>query len=159
VIETNIKVSNIIYNFLLLTKKGFSYCKEKGFDDRIWNEIVSGKISFRHRFYQFHIKNWLTQNGWDVIIENRINGNKWVDVEARYGTKRIAIEIAVTKFELNDITKCINDGFDEVRVICKDKTTKEKIDNFINCSVFEKNGTLVIVQTINNLLSRMPSKR
>lgn len=159
VIETNIKVSNNIYNFLLLTKKGFSYCKERGFDDKVWNEIVSGKISFRHRFYQFYIKNLLTQNGWDVIIENRINGNKRVDVVARYGHKRIAIEIAVTKFEINDITKCINDGFDEVRVICKDKTAKERIETTINGSIFELNGTMVIVQTINNLLSKMPKKR
>jgi hypothetical protein len=130
-----------------------------------------GKVSFLHRYYQFLIKNYLTQDGWEVALEKRINakkrddddekddGVKRVDIEATYNKKRrIAIEVAVTKFELQDIKKCINNGFDEIRVVCKDETTRKKIENKINGSNGGKKPDFVIVQTINGFLGSMPQK-
>ncbi len=156
--DVNIKVSNSISNFLVLRKKGLAMCEKLGHMGQLWREIVTGKVSFRHRFYQFLIKNYLTRDGWDVTVESRINGNKRVDVEAEYGNKRIAIEVAVTKFELQDVMKCINDGFDEVRVVCKDETARKKIENKINGSNGGKKRDFVFVQTINELLDSMPLK-
>jgi hypothetical protein len=169
--EVNIKVSNSISNFLVLTKKGLSFCEKQGLKGQVWEEIVMGNVSFLHRYYQFLIKNYLTQDGWDVDLESPIKGNKGVDsnkkidgiqrvdIEALYNKKRrIAIEVAVTKFELPDILKCINDGFDEVIVVCKDEMARKKIANKIRGSDGGKKSDFVIVQTINGFLSSMPQK-
>jgi hypothetical protein len=96
-----------------------------------------------------------------VNLESRVNGNNKVDIEADYMNKRrIAIEIAVSKFELHDIEKCIQDknGFDEIRVVCKDETTKKRIENKIFGSNGGKRPEFVFVQTINGLLNSMPQK-
>lgn len=168
--DVNVKVSNSIFNFLVLTKKGLSFCKGQGLEGMVWEEIVMGKVSFLHRYYQFLIKDYLTQDGWIVNLESPINGNKEVndnkkegvkrvDIEATYNKKRrIAIEVAVSKFELQDILKCINDGFDEVRVVCKDEMIRKKIENKINGSNGGKKPDFVIVQTINGLLNDLPQK-
>jgi len=157
--EVNIKVSNSISNFLVLSKKGFALCEKQGLKDQIWTEIVTGKVSFRHKFYQFLIKDYLTQDGWTTVnLESRIDGNKRVDIEAEYGNRKIAIEVAVTKFELQDVMKCINDGFDEVRVVCKDEIARKKIEGIINGSNGGKKRDFVFVQTINGLLDNMPLK-
>jgi len=156
--DVNIKVSSSISNFLVLRKKGLAMCEKFGHSGQLWREIVTGKVSFRHRFYQFLIKDYLTQDGWDVTVESRINGNKRVDVEATYGKRRVAVEVAVTKFEIQDVMKCINDGFDEVRVVCKDEIARKKIENKINGSNGGKKRDFVFVQTINGLLDSMPLK-
>jgi hypothetical protein len=136
-----------------------------------------GKVSFLHRYYQFLIKNYLTQDGWIVNLESPINGNngvgdnkeagiKRVDVEARDEIegevkRKIGIEVVVTKFDHQDIEKLenfIDDGFHEVRFVCRDETTRKKIENKINGSNSGKKPDFVIVQTINGFLGSMPQK-
>lgn len=163
VTETNIKISNSISNFLILTRRGLEFCEEHGCKGNLWREITTGKVSFRHRFYQFLIKEYLTRDGWDVNLESQIDGNRRVDVEAIYRTdgetkRRIAIEVAVTKFEIQDLMKCINDGFDEVRVVCRDETARKRIESVINSFDGKKKRDSVVVQTINGLLNNMPQK-
>lgn len=175
--EINIKASSSISNFLVLTQKGLSFCEKQGLRGQVWEEIVMGKVSFLHRYYQFLIKNYLTQDGWKVKLESPINGNeepdgkksdgiKKVDIEAKDEIegevkRKIAIEVVVTKFDHQDIEKLknfIHDGFDEVRVVCKDESTRKKIENKINGSNGGKKADSVIVQTINAFLSSMPQK-
>jgi len=156
--EVNIKVSNNISNYLVLNKKGFALCEKLGHDSSFWREIVSGNLSFHHNFYQDLIKNYLTQDGWTVKLESRINGNKWVDVDAVHKGNgfRMAIEVAVSKFVPHDVIKCFDEGFDEVRVVCKDEIVRKKIENTIFRSNCDFEQDLVFVQTINDFLSNIP---
>jgi len=156
--EVNIKVSNNISNYLVLNKKGFARCEKLGYDSSFWREIVSGNLSFHHKFYQDLIERYLTQDGWKVKLESRINGNKWVDVDALYEDNgfRMAIEIAVSKFVPHDVIKCFDEGFDEVRVVCKDEIARKKIENTIFRSSCDFEQDLVFVQTINEFLSNIP---
>lgn len=157
--EVNIRVHNSVFNFLVLTKKGLSFCEEQGLEDKDWNEIVGGKVSFRHKFYQNLMKDYLVEDGWTVNLESSVNGNQKVDIEADYNKKKkIAIEVAVTKFELQDILKCLNNGFDEVRVVCRDETARKRIENDIYSAIDEIDRDSVIVQTINGFLSSLPKK-
>ena len=131
-----------------------------GYDSSFWREIVSGNLSFRHKFYQDLIKDYLTKEGWKVKIESRIKGNKWVDVDALYKNNgfnfRMAIEIAVSKFVPHDIEKCFKDKFNEIRVVCKDEIARKKIENIISGSNCDFEQDLVFVQTINEFLSNIP---
>jgi DNA helicase HerA-like ATPase len=156
--EVNIKVSNNISNYLVLNKKGFALCEKLGYDGSFWREIVSGNLSFHHKFYQNLIRRYLTQDGWEVKLESRIKGNKWVDVDAVHKGNgfRMAIEIAVSKFVPQDIEKCFEDDFDEVRVVCKDEIARKKIENTIFRSNCDFEQDLVFVQTINEFLSNIP---
>ena len=82
-----------------------------------------------------------------------------MDIEASYNNRRkIAIEVAITKFELQDIKKCMNNGFDEVRVVCRDETARKRIEKKISSSNGGNGADSVIVQTINGFLSSMPKK-
>jgi len=162
VTELNVKVSNTIFNFLVLTEKGLATCTVNGPVDTDWKDIVSGKVSFLHKFYQFLIKEVLTQEGWEVFIEYKIKDDKWVDVVAKCGNRNLAFEVAITKFEPDDVLKCMvdeNEKFDEIRVVCQDETTRKDIEKLILSSVDEKKQKLVIVQTISGLMSDMPKKR
>jgi hypothetical protein len=156
--EKNIKISNRVYKLIILTKKGFNYCEEMGHQNRNWNEIISHKVSFRHRFYQFVIKNFFTQEGWEVIMENHIEYDKIIDVDARYGHKKIALEVAVSKFEIEDIQKCIDAGYDEVRVICPTQKDRDRVIGIMNGSFSTKKGISVVVQTLNDFLEKSPAK-
>ncbi|MCU0849744.1 MAG: DUF87 domain-containing protein [Candidatus Thermoplasmatota archaeon] len=159
--ELNVKVSKTIFNFLVLTQKGFATCIVNGQVNEDWKDIVSGKVSFLHKFYQFLIKEVLTQEGWDVFIEYKIKDDKWVDVVAKCGNRNLAFEVAITKFEPDDVLKCIADEkekFDEIRVVCKDETTRKEIEELVLGSVGQKERELVIVQTISGLMSDMPKK-
>ena len=156
--EVNIKVSNNISNYLVLNKKGFALCEKLGYGSSFWREIVSGNLSFHHKFYQDLIKDYLTKDGWTVKLESRIKGNKWVDVDALYEDNgfRMAIEVAVSKFVPHDVIKCFDEGFDEVRVVCKDEIVRKKIENTIFRSNRDFEQDLVFVQTINEFLSNIP---
>jgi hypothetical protein len=157
--EKNVRISNVIFNFLLLTEKGLAACEASGCTGEKWREIVSGNVSFLHRFYQFFIKEVLTHEGWDVFIEHKIGGDKWVDVVASYqDRKKVAFEVAITKFEPDDVLKCMGKRFDEIRVVCKDEKKRKRIEKLITGSVCEKEHELVIVQTINGFVSDMPKK-
>ena len=156
--EVNIKVSNNISNYLVLNKKGFALCEKLGYKSSFWREIVSGNLSFHHKFYQNLIKRYLTRDGWKVKLESRIKGNKWVDVDAEFNGNgfRMAVEIAVSKFVPQDVKKCFEEDFDEVRVVCKDEIARKKIENTIFRSNSNFEQDLVFVQTINEFLSNIP---
>jgi energy-coupling factor transporter ATP-binding protein EcfA2 len=169
VTEVNIKVNNSIYNFLVLTKKGLSFCEEQGLKDKNWNEIVGGKLSFRHKFYQNLMKNYLVQDGWKVHFEHPVNGdkrtnvNKKVDLVADYEIegkveKSIAVEVVLSNYEVYTLMNCVDNGFDEIRVICKDETARKRIENDIYGAIDEMDRDSVIVQTINGFLGSMPQK-
>ena len=158
--EVNIKVSNNISNYLVLNKKGFALCEKLGHDSSFWREIVSGNLSFHHKFYQDLIMRYLTKEGWKVKLESRIKGNKWVDVDAVYKNNgfnfRMAVEIAVSKFVPQDVKKCFKEKFNEIRVVCKDEIARKKIENIISVSNCDFKQDLVFVQTINDFLSNIP---
>ena len=167
--EVNIKIENSVYNFLVLTKKGLSFCEEQGLKDKDWNEIVGRKVSFRHKYYQNLMKNYLVQDGWGVKFEQpvngdkRNNGSKKVDLIAKYPPKgmakrKIAVEVALSNYEVYTIMNCVDDGFDEVRVVCRDETARKRIENDIYGAIDEMHQDSVIVQTINGFLSSLPKK-
>ncbi len=167
VTEINIKVENSVYNFLVLTKKGLSFCEEQGLKDKDWNEIVGGKLSFRHKFYQNLMKKYLVQDGWTVHFEHpvigdkRTNVNKKVDLVADYKIegkveKSIAVEVALSNYEVYTIMNCVDDGFDEVRVVCRDETARKRIEKDIYGAIDEIDRDFVIVQTINGFLNSLP---
>lgn len=160
--ELNVKVSKTIFNFLVLTQKGFATCVVNGPVNEDWKDIVAGKVSFLHKFYQFLIKEVLTQEGWEVFIEYQIKDDKWIDVVAKCGNRNLAFEVAITKFEPEDVLKCMVDGnerFDEIRVVCQDETARKDIETLILNSISKKEQKLVIVQTISGLMTDMPKKR
>lgn len=167
--EVNIKVENSVYNFLVLTKKGLSFCEEQGLTDKDWNEIVGRKVSFRHKFYQNLMKNYLVQDGWTVHFEHPVNGDKRtnvtknVDLVADYEIngkveKSIAIEVALSNYEVYTLMNCVDNGFDEIRVVCRDETARKRIENDIYRAIDEIDRDSVVVQTINGFLGSIPEK-
>ena len=65
----------------------------------------------------------------------------------------------MTNFDHQDIEKLknfINDGFHEVRFVCKNESTRKKIENTIFRSNSNFEQDLVFVQTINEFLSNIP---
>ena len=155
----NIRISNSVSSFLVLTRKGLALCREHGHESVFWREIVSGKVSFRHRFYQFLVASYLTREGWDVKAESRI-GNGRVDLEAvrrvNGRVRRIAVEVVVTKFKPGDVTRCINDGFNEVWIVCRDESTRKRVKKLIEGMKLGKKADSVLVRTISALLENAP---
>ena len=64
----------------------------------------------------------------------------------------------MSNYEVNTIMNCVNDGFDEVRVVCRDETARKRIENDIYSAINEIDHDSVIVQTINGFLGSMPQK-
>ena len=91
------------------------------------------------------------------------NGSKKVDLIAKYlingrVKRKIAIEVALSNYEVYTIMNCVDDGFDEVRVVCRDETARKRIENDIYCAIDEIDRDSVIVQTINGFLNSLPQK-
>ncbi len=168
--ETNIKISNKVSNYLTLSKKGLSLCEKEGLKNQLWTEVVSKKISFCHKLYQFLINYYLTQDGWIVRFERVVNGtkrtkevSKKADMIAEYKiegkvVKSIAVEVVITNYEVYTIMNCVDNGFDEIWIVCKDEKARKKIENDIYAAIDETDRDFVIVQTINGFLNNMPKK-
>ena len=115
------------------------------------------------------IKNNLVRDGWKVRFERWIkgyeknNGNKKVDIVAIYDndkgiSRKVAIEVALSNYEVYTIMNCVDDGFDEVRVVCRDETARKRMEKDIYAAIDEMDQDSVIVQTINGFLNSMPQK-
>ncbi len=113
------------------------------------------------------MKKYLVQDGWTVHFEHpvigdkRTNVNKKVDLVADYKIegkveKSIAVEVALSNYEVYTIMNCVDDGFDEVRVVCRDETARKRIEKDIYGAIDEIDRDFVIVQTINGFLNSLP---
>lgn len=148
----NIRLGMSIPTFLLLTERGRIYLESKGHKSKFWSEVVSGKISFVHRLLQVIIRKYFDEQGFKTHLEFKASGKK-VDVVA-LGEKRIAIEVSITStpsFELAHL-EYYKTEFDEVRLV----VPTPKLDSYK--AFFEKAGTGVIVQSIDDFMSVFSEK-
>jgi hypothetical protein len=114
-----------------------------------------------HLYLQALIKEMAEQAGYRVQLEMMApNGGGLVDVSLEKDERRIAVEISVTttaEWELHNVRKCLEAGYDTVVVCCGDAKRRTAIAQMIMDSLTqeERQRTVVIrpdeIQTILNV--------
>lgn len=78
-----------------------------------------GRGSFEHRFWCHSISEWYSARGYQTRVEAFVN-NKLVDVTARKGEERVAVEVTLSISNIEDnIRKDLEAGFHTVIIACK----------------------------------------
>ena len=110
--------------FLCLTKLGLDYLKHKNQVTKLWDYV--GRVGFEHRLYQVLITYSLRKIGYRTFIEKEVNGKRF-DIFALLNSKKIGIEVELSPNpDLSKILKGMKE-IDELIIICKDRTTLEKV--------------------------------
>jgi len=102
------------------TQKGRLMLNELGY------RAVDDKESVVHKFWKFRIAEYYKSRGFDVLVEEHVNGKP--DIIVISGDKKIAVEIETGNSEaIFNIEKNIKKGFDEVICVATNKEVEEKI--------------------------------
>jgi len=107
-----------------LTQKGQSILRELGY------EVKDNKESIEHKFWKSKIAEYYKTKGYNVLVEEHINGRP--DIIVVNGSKQIAVEIETGS---SDIIKNISrdlKAFDETVCVAIDKEVEEKIQQGLN---------------------------
>lgn len=101
-------------------------------------KLVQQKEQTEHRYLQSFIKRLAEARGYRTTLEEPTpDGKGRVDVSLERNGKRIAVEISVTtetEWEIHNIKKCINAGYNTVIECSSDKKILEKIKRKIESS-------------------------
>jgi hypothetical protein len=94
-------------------------------------KFIKQKEESQHRYLQNLIKRMSESRGYKAIIEEPTSDGKGrVDVHLERNNKRIAVEVCVTTemdWEMHNIEKCLQSGYDLVVECSNDKKTLENI--------------------------------
>jgi hypothetical protein len=104
--------------------------------EKLVTEKTPGKGGPEHKYLQALIKKAAQDNNYLAVIEKEIAGGS-VDISLEHSGIKIACEISVTShsdYELSNIKKCIEAGFNEIILCSQKENTLEKIKE----AVFEK---------------------
>jgi DNA-binding MarR family transcriptional regulator len=86
-----------------------------------------GKGGFEHVFHQQRLKQYFSEQGYQVKIEEYRNG-KAVDLGLAKDNHRIAVEIAMNPLnELSNIEKDFKAGWDEIWILCRDAKVRDHV--------------------------------
>ena len=110
--------------FLCLTKLGLDYLKHKNQVTKLWDYV--GRVGFEHRLYQVLITYSLRKIGYRAFMEKDMNGRRF-DILALLNGKKLGVEIELKPNpDLSKILRGMKE-IDELIIICKDRTTLEKV--------------------------------
>ncbi len=102
------------------TQKGRLMLNELGY------RAVDDKESIVHKFWKFRIAEYYKNKGFDILVEEHVNGKP--DIIVISGDKKVAVEIETGNSEaIQNIEKNIKAGFDEVICVATNKEVEEKI--------------------------------
>jgi hypothetical protein len=102
-----------------LTQKGRMMLNELGY------KAVDDKESIGHKFWKFRIAEYYKAKGFDVLVEEHVNGKP--DVIVMSGAKKIAVEIETGNSDyLKNIERDVK-AFDEVICVAVNKEVEERI--------------------------------
>ena len=128
--ENLIKPQNIVTSkgkkvIFDITPKGRLLLRDLG------HEIDDKPEGVIHKYWKQKIAEDYRQKGYEVLVEEKINGRP--DIIAKKNNKKIAIEIETGKsYALRNIQRDIEAGFDEVICMVTDKKLEERIELGIN---------------------------
>jgi hypothetical protein len=112
-----------------LTELGREYFKEQGLKP----EMAKRKGSLLHQFWCDQVKKRYEKAGYAVEEEYAVGKGKAVDLVAQKADERIAIEIETGRSDiLANITKCLEAGFEKVKVTAVYAGVKKKIQEAWN---------------------------
>ncbi|MEM8484441.1 MAG: type IV secretory system conjugative DNA transfer family protein [Bacteroidota bacterium] len=101
-----------------------------------------GKGGQQHRYLQELIKRWGEHNGFRATIEKPIpDSRESIDVALETDETTIACEISVTStpdYELGNVQKCLNAGYDTVALVSADDKTLRKAEKHIKAKLDKK---------------------
>ncbi len=101
------------------TQKGRLMLNELGY------RAVDDKESVVHKFWKQRIGEYYKSRGFDVLVEEHVNGKP--DIIVISGDKKVAVEIETGNSEaIQNIEKNIKAGFDEVICVATNKEVEEK---------------------------------
>jgi len=107
-----------------LTQKGQSVLRELGY------EVKDNKESVEHKFWKFKIAEYYKTKGYNVLVEEHINGRP--DIIVVNGSKQIAVEIETGSSDfIKNISRDLK-AFDETVCVAIDKEVEEKIQQGLN---------------------------
>jgi len=94
--------------------------RDLGYEGKVISEGII------HKFWKHKIAEYYKNQGFEVLIEENINGRP--DIIVNSGKKKVAIEIETGKSDfIGNIERDLNAGFDEVICVATDKYVEEKI--------------------------------
>jgi DNA helicase HerA-like ATPase len=104
--------------------------------------LIKQKERTEHRYLQAFIKKMAESRGYKALLEEPTpDGKGRVDVSLEKNGGKIACEICVTttdEWELHNIEKCINAGYDTVIAISRDKKALEKIQRLVKSKLSQQ---------------------
>lgn len=104
-------------------------------------QLKKQKQQTQHRYLQSYIKRMAESSGYKATVELPIPDSKGrVDVMLERNGKKIACEIAVNteiEWEIHNIQKCLDAGYDLVVSCTEEKKTQEAIQIQVNTSILE----------------------
>ncbi len=107
-----------------LTQKGQSVLRELGY------EVKDNKESIEHKFWKSKIAEYYKTKGYNVLVEEHINGRP--DIIVVNGSKQIAVEIETGSSDfIKNISRDLK-AFDETVCVAIDKEVEEKIQQGLN---------------------------
>jgi signal recognition particle subunit SEC65 len=107
-----------------LTQKGQSILRELGY------EVKDNKESIEHKFWKSKIAEYYKTKGYNVLVEEHINGRP--DIIVVNGSKQIAVEIETGSSNIiKNISRDLK-AFDETVCVAIDKEVEEKIQQGLN---------------------------
>jgi hypothetical protein len=107
-----------------LTEPGKEQAERSGLKvERTWR-----KGGLEHGYWVNEIAHFLKKQGFAVKVEKALGMGKSVDLEARRGGRKIAIEVETGKSDaVSNIRKDLEAGYDRIMVVCLGGVLKEKI--------------------------------
>jgi hypothetical protein len=110
-------------------------------DENVKDTIVKREEQSKHRYLQTLVKRMAESRGYVSVIEKPLSAGKGsVDVALEREGKRIAVEICVTttkEWEIHNIYKCLNEGYDIVVECSNDKRTIDSMKKEITQTLTE----------------------
>jgi len=109
-----------------LTQKGRMMLNELGY------KAVDDKESIGHKFWKFRIAEYYKNKGFNVLVEEHVNGRP--DIIVMNGSKKVAVEIETgNSYALQNIERDLK-LFDEVICVAVNKDVEEKIKRDLKTS-------------------------
>lgn len=125
-----------------LTQEGKELLEDWGY------ELYSDRNGLEHRYWKYKIAEYYKEKGYDVHVEEPINGN--VDIVIKTNHEKIAIEIETGKSDpIRNITKDLKSGFDFVISVPINSIVENKIKDKLKELKLDTHSRIKVVLATN----------
>ncbi len=133
--------------------------EERASTEDIVEQLVEREQVRKHRYLQTLIKKMAEERGYKAQLEVPLaGGNGRVDVSLERNDERIAIEISVstgTKWELHNIEKCLQAGYQTVCWCSTDKTALQKMRSAVQTNFSPEQQMQIVIAEPEFLLTML----